>query len=141
MNNIQIDKFCLRLRGYRGCQSFDRVPILRHGEWVIINSLPHDSPDTIGHWYLAYNQFNRIYGFDSLAMSNTVWPYNMFFINKTACQSPKSHACGFHCLFFISFILHGVDHKIIWTHLYSGDKVNNDKLARMFVNNINAKFG
>jgi hypothetical protein len=140
MNNIQIDKFCLRLRGYRGCSSFDRVPILRHGEWVIINSLAHDAADSIVHWYLAYNQFNRIYGFDSLAMSNTVWPYPMFYINKTACQSPKSQACGFHCLFFISFILQGIDHKIILSQLYSGNKGDNDKLARMFVKHINYKF-
>jgi hypothetical protein len=139
MNNTQIDKFCLRMRGYRGCPSFDRVPILRHGEWVIINSLAHDSPDTIGHWYLAYNQFNRIYGFDSLAMSVTVWPYKMFYINKAACQSAKSQACGFHCLFFISFILHGIDHRVILSHLYSGDKLKNDKLVRMFVNNVNSK--
>jgi hypothetical protein len=116
--------------------SYDLAPSLIHSEWVILNSLHHSEPNIIGHWYLVYCCSGKMYGFDSLAMRQTVWPYNMFYINKFAVQSARSDACGYHCLLFISLILKGIDKHKIMSTVYCSSKIYNDRIAKFVIMSI-----
>ena len=105
MSNLKIDEILKHDKNYIGTYSKDNCPVLKNNQSTIINL--QDSDKSGSHWVSYKKIGNKIYYFDSYAVSfipdiiKKQYSKHKFICNIYRIQSIDSNQCGKFCILFV----------------------------------------
>lgn len=132
MNTAQIKQHLKGYKGFIGVFPSDRLPHLKGGQAMIVNTDPHDEPGQ--HWVAFYmSEDLTLEYFDSFGMPPLVPDFRKY-INRGAhvkfsystvqLQHDNSETCGKHCITFVKHRLSSISFFELLAHFTRSHRDN-----------------